>query len=355
MRAGRILDRREAVRLDRPALHHRRCLRHLLCRGGLDGLGPQLRHALLREVHRGRRGRLRLDGRSCVLGGDLFPVLPRLPHLPPGDLHQRRHSARVRLQLLPAAPPAEVRLAFDARHRRGAFGHAGRGDSGHAGVPAVAGHARPAQGRPGGAAAGVEHEGGGGAEATGDKGGRGVDESCTDDVVEPVATHRGEGVWKELLLRPTPAVRRILIASLGIHFFEHATGIEAVVLYTPRIFKKAGISSRSKLLFVTMGMGVTKTAFILVATLLLDKVGRRPLLLTSVAGMILSLSSLGFGLTMADHSQQKLPWALGLCIVSLLLFVAFFSIGLAPVTWVYSSEIFPLRLRAQGASMGGWL
>ncbi|URD72864.1 hypothetical protein MUK42_09237 [Musa troglodytarum] len=159
----------------------------------------------------------------------------------------------------------------------------------------------------------------------------GVDESCTDDV----------GVWKELLLRPTPAVRRILIASLGIHFFEHATGIEAVVLYTPRIFKKAGISSRSKLLFVTMGMGVTKTAFILVATLLLDKVGRRPLLLTSVAGMILSLSSLGFGLTMADHSQQKLPWALGLCIVSLLLFVAFFSIGLAPVTWVYSSEIFP--------------
>ncbi|URD77057.1 hypothetical protein MUK42_09180 [Musa troglodytarum] len=166
--------------------------------------------------------------------------------------------------------------------------------------------------------------------ATGDKGGRGVDESSPDDVVEPVATHRGEGVWKELLLRPTPAVRRILIASLGIHFFEHATGIEAVVLYTPRIFKKAGISSRSKLLFVTMGMGVTKTAFILVATLLLDKVGRRPLLLTSVAGMILSLSSLGFGLTMADHSQQKLPWALGLCIVSLLLFVAFFSIGLAP-------------------------
>ncbi|CAL9191835.1 unnamed protein product [Musa hybrid cultivar] len=180
----------------------------------------------------------------------------------------------------------------------------------------------------------------------------GVDESCTDDVVEPVATHRGEGVWKELLLRPTPAVRRILIAALGIHFFEHATGIEAVVLYTPRIFKKAGISSRSKLLFVTMGMGVTKTAFILVATFLLDKVGRRPLLLTSVAGMIVSLSSLGIGLTMADHSQQTLPWALGLCIASLLLFVAFFSVGLAPVTWVYSSEIFPLRLRAQGASMG---
>ncbi|CAL9064635.1 unnamed protein product [Musa banksii] len=77
------------------------------------------------------------------------------------------------VSILPAAPPAEVRLAFDARRRRGAFGHAGRGDSGHAGVTAVAGHARPPQGRPGGAAAGVEHERGGGAEATGDKGGRG--------------------------------------------------------------------------------------------------------------------------------------------------------------------------------------
>ncbi|XP_058080785.1 probable polyol transporter 6 [Magnolia sinica] len=179
----------------------------------------------------------------------------------------------------------------------------------------------------------------------------GIDASCTDDFVK-LPRLKGEGVWKELILRPTPTVKRILVAAIGIHFFEHATGIEAVVLYSPRIFKKAGIHSKSKLLIVTVAVGFTKTCFILVATCLLDKVGRRPLLLTSTAGMFVSLSGLGFGLTMVEHSKQKLMWAISLCIGGILSFVAFFSIGLGPITWVYSSEIFPLRLRAQGASIG---
>lgn len=183
----------------------------------------------------------------------------------------------------------------------------------------------------------------------------GIYNDCSDDGAKKVdgAKPKGGGVvWKELFLRPTPPVKRILIAALGIHFFQHATGIEAVVLYSPRIFKKAGVHTKNKLLAATVGVGVTKTSFIFVASLLLDKIGRRPLLLTSLGGMIVSLSGLGFGLTMVDHSNGKLKWALALCIVGLLLFVAFFSIGLGPITWVYSSEIFPLRLRAQGSSFG---
>ncbi|MQM07518.1 hypothetical protein Taro_040353 [Colocasia esculenta] len=164
---------------------------------------------------------------------------------------------------------------------------------------------------------------------------------------------RGEGVWKELLVRPSPAVRRILVAAVGIHFFEHATGIEAVVLYTPRILKKAGLQGRKPLLGATMGVGATKTCFILVATFLLDRVGRRPLLLTSLVGMILALSGLGFGLTAAEKSGGEFPtWAVALCIAMILTFVASFSVGLGPITWVYSSEIFPLRLRAQGVGLG---
>lgn len=159
-------------------------------------------------------------------------------------------------------------------------------------------------------------------------------------------------MWKELLLRPTPAVRRILIAAIGIHFFEHATGIEAVVLYSPRIFKKAGIRTQNKLLIATMGVGLTKTCFLLVATFLIDKVGRRPLLLTSLGGMALSLAGLGFGLTMVERSGERLGWDIALSIAAVFVFLAFFSIGLGPITWVYSSEIFPLRLRAQGASLG---
>ncbi|XP_010446762.2 PREDICTED: probable polyol transporter 6 [Camelina sativa] len=181
----------------------------------------------------------------------------------------------------------------------------------------------------------------------------GIDPKCKDDVVkmENKKTH-GEGVWKELILRPTPAVRRVLLTALGIHFFQHATGIEAVLLYGPKIFKKAGITAKDKLFLVTIGVGIMKTTFIFTATFLLDKVGRRKLLLTSVGGMVIALTTLGFGLTMAQNSGGKLAWALVLSIVAAYSFVAVFSIGLGPITWVYSSEVFPLKLRAQGASLG---
>ncbi|KAL7231981.1 hypothetical protein ACSBR2_010072 [Camellia fascicularis] len=181
----------------------------------------------------------------------------------------------------------------------------------------------------------------------------GIDENCTDDVVKRPAMNRGEGVWKELLLRPTPPVRWMLLAAIGIHFFEHATGIDAVMLYGPRIFKKAGITNKDKLLLATVGIGLTKTVCILIALLSLDKVGRRPLLLTSVAGMIVALSGLGFGLTMVHHhTNGKLVWALAFSMAATYTYVAFFNIGLAPVTWVYSSEIFPSKLRAQGHAIG---
>lgn len=163
---------------------------------------------------------------------------------------------------------------------------------------------------------------------------------------------KGESVWKELILRPSHCVRWMLITVVGIHFFEHATGIEAVMLYSPRIFKQAGVTSKNKLLLAVIGIGVTKVVCLIIATMLLDRIGRRRLLLISLGGMICALSVLGFSLTMADQSAEKLVWALGLSIASTYITVGFFNIGLGPVTWVYSSEIFPLRLRAQGASIG---
>lgn len=181
----------------------------------------------------------------------------------------------------------------------------------------------------------------------------GIPDTCNDDVV--AVTRRkshGEGVWRELLVYPTPAVRHVLIAAVGIHFFQQSSGIDAVVLYSPRIFEKAGVTSSDHKLLATIAVGFCKTVFILVSTFFLDRVGRRPLLLTSVAGMIISLTALGCGLTIIDHSNEKLMWAIGLCIAMTLTFVASFSMGLGPIAWVYSSEIFPLRLRAQGASIG---
>jgi len=159
-------------------------------------------------------------------------------------------------------------------------------------------------------------------------------------------------LWKELLIKPTPAVRWIFFAAIGIHFFEHAAGIEAVILYSPRIFKAAGIVSKNKLLLATIGVGVTKCVFNLVAASLLDKLGRRPLLLTSTGGAVAALIALGLGLTVVEHSKEKVSWALGLSIAATYIYMAFFSIGLAPITWVYSSEIFPLKFRGIGGGLG---
>ncbi|XP_054787424.1 polyol transporter 5-like [Prosopis cineraria] len=181
----------------------------------------------------------------------------------------------------------------------------------------------------------------------------GIPEGCNDDVIHVTAKQNlGEGVWKELFLHPTPAVRHIVIAALGIHFFQQASGIDAVVLYSPTIFKKAGITSDTDLLLATIAVGFVKTIFILVATFMLDRVGRRPLLLSSVGGMVLSLVTLAATLTVIDHSKAKLMWAIVLSIAMVLSYVATFSIGAGPITWVYSSEIFPLKLRAQGAAAG---
>ncbi|KAH7850598.1 hypothetical protein Vadar_000305 [Vaccinium darrowii] len=180
----------------------------------------------------------------------------------------------------------------------------------------------------------------------------GIPEDCDDNVVQVSKRSHGEGVWKELFVHPTPTVKHILLAGVGIHFFQQCSGIDAVVLYSPKIFEKAGITSKSDKLLATVAVGFSKTIFILVATFLLDRVGRRPLLLTSVGGMIASLATLGTCLTIIDHSEKKVIWAVALAITSVLSFVASFSIGLGPIAWVYSSEIFPLRLRAQGTSMG---
>lgn len=180
----------------------------------------------------------------------------------------------------------------------------------------------------------------------------GIPEDCHDDIVQVSKQSHGEGVWKELLVSPTPAVRHILLAGVGIHFFQQTSGIDAVVLYSPKIFMKAGITNKDMILLATVAVGFVKTVFILVATFLLDRIGRRPLLLTSVAGMIISLGSLGMSLTVIDHSTATVHWAVALAIFSVMAYVATFSIGMGPITWVYSSEIFPLRLRAQGTSIG---
>ncbi|TVU38194.1 hypothetical protein EJB05_11550 [Eragrostis curvula] len=187
----------------------------------------------------------------------------------------------------------------------------------------------------------------------------GVPDDLDGDVVAvPKNSNREEKqVWKELILSPTPAVRRILFSTFGLQFFQQASGVDSVVLYSPRVFQSAGITDDNQLLATTCAVGVTKTLIVLVAGYLLDRVGRRPLMLCSSGGMAVSLVGLGTGLTVVSRHPagggEAVPsWAVGLCVASTLAFVAFFSVGLGPMTAVYTSEIFPLRVRALGYAVG---
>ncbi|OIT40715.1 PREDICTED: polyol transporter 5-like [Nicotiana attenuata] len=177
-----------------------------------------------------------------------------------------------------------------------------------------------------------------------------VGQSPSDSTGSIPSKWKGQGVWKELL-RPSRPLRRILVAAIGINFFMQASGNDAVVYYTPSVFNAAGIDNRKGLVGVTILMGIAKTSFCIVSALFLDNFGRRPMLLLGTTGMAVSLAGLGLGSMYLHNSYHKPLWAIALCVVAVCADVSFFSIGLGPITWVYSSEIFPIRLRAQGSSL----
>lgn len=156
-----------------------------------------------------------------------------------------------------------------------------------------------------------------------------------------------KSVWQEIL-QPSPPVRRMLITGCGIQCFQQITGIDTTVYYSPTIFKDAGMTQNSKLLAATVAVGFTKTVFILVATFLIDELGRKPLLYVSTIGMTACLFGLSLSLALLGHEEAGII----LSIVSVCGNVAFFSIGLGPICWVLTSEIFPLRLRAQASALG---
>ncbi|XP_078161652.1 putative polyol transporter 4 [Carex rostrata] len=172
------------------------------------------------------------------------------------------------------------------------------------------------------------------------------------EAANPAKKHEERAVWREIF-NPTPSFRRMLITGCGIQCFQQITGIDATVYYSPTIFRDAGIQSDKQILAATISVGLTKTMFILVAIFLIDRVGRKPLLYVSTIGMTACLALLGIALTHQHVSGLVSPdVGVGLAIFAVCGNVAFFSVGMGPICWVLTSEIFPLRFRAQASAVG---
>jgi MFS family permease len=170
-----------------------------------------------------------------------------------------------------------------------------------------------------------------------------------EDVVMNSSGNRGGGAWKEVATKA--GVRRVLAIVLTLQFFQQASGIDSVVLYGPRVLAMAGVTSNTLLLSLNVLFGVAKAGSILVAMVLADRVGRRPLLLVSTGGMTVALLVLG-SLFAAFAGAKDDAAVAAVSVAAVVAFVVAFSVGFGPLAWVYSSEILPLRLRGQGAGLG---
>ena len=149
----------------------------------------------------------------------------------------------------------------------------------------------------------------------------------------------GQGSFRELF---RPAFRRPLLIAVVLAVFQQVTGINAILYYAPRIFESVGFARMSAIGQSTI-VGLVNMLFTVVAIVLADRVGRRPLLLIATGGMGVSLVLLG-----AAFRFPVLPASALLLII--LLYIAFFASAMGPLVWVVMAEIFPIKVR--GSAMG---
>jgi SP family arabinose:H+ symporter-like MFS transporter len=165
------------------------------------------------------------------------------------------------------------------------------------------------------------------------------------DIVTSIDVEHGHGSeplfsWK---------YRLPIFLAVSIAMFNQLSGINAILYYLNDIFAKAGFSKVSGNLQAVM-IGFTNLVFCMIAMSIIDRAGRKTLLLIGSVGCCVSLSGVA-AIFIANTHENLLVWLL-------VGFIAFFSFSQGAVIWVYLAEVFPTRVRAKGQSLGSlthWL
>ena len=164
----------------------------------------------------------------------------------------------------------------------------------------------------------------------------------------------------------SPVIAKPLIISIGLMAFQQFSGINAILFNAASIFARAGFEDGK---LVSIAVGVIQLFGTGLACLIMDRAGRRILLLTTAIGMFVTLVGLGvyfeiyippksdalLGSISHSVAASKINWLSILCLV---LFNFFFALAWGPVPWLVMSEIFPLRARGPASSMAtmaNWL
>lgn len=235
-------------------------------------------------------------------------------------------------------------------------------------------------------------------------GGEEYAEYTITEIQRGMELEKEEGSLKELFSYRN---RTIMIIAIGIAFFQQITGINAIFYYAPTIFEQAGGSTDSSFLQAIV-VGLTNLFFTLVAIWLIDRLGRKPLLLIGTTFMTIALGMATYAFnnatyefndaTLAKVSNQEIKVALqdlngqsfdsqsvlfeavkpvlkendlfqdfkrneityfiqinaSLVLIAILLYVAAFAISLGPVMWTLISEIFPSKIKGLAISVVGF-
>jgi MFS transporter, SP family, arabinose:H+ symporter len=147
-----------------------------------------------------------------------------------------------------------------------------------------------------------------------------------------------------------PGYRTALLIGVVLAILQQVTGINAIMYYAPEIFKKVGVGTNASFT-ETIIVGLVNFVFTIVSLWLIDKAGRKTLLIIGAAIMTVSLAVVGFEFH-GTHPNGTLV------LIFILLFVAAFAVSFGPIVWLVIAEIFPTNIRGRAtaiASVALWL
>jgi sugar porter (SP) family MFS transporter len=169
------------------------------------------------------------------------------------------------------------------------------------------------------------------------------------DIEPEIAEVRQVSSQQKATLRDlmSPRIRPLVTIGVLLAVFQQVTGINTVIYYAPTLLQGAGFGDNAALLANVVN-GAVNVAMTLVAIRLLDRVGRRVLLIAGTSGMAVGMFLTGFAFIGGDKLKGGLAV---MAIVGLLVYTGSFAIGLGPVFWLLIAEIYPLRVRGAAMSM----
>ncbi len=159
-------------------------------------------------------------------------------------------------------------------------------------------------------------------------------------IEESVKEEKDSGTFREVF---SPRMRPILFIGVFLCVFSQITGINSIMYYAPVIFQSIGAAASSAVT-QTAVIGGGNLIFTFVAISLIDRLGRKPLLIGGVSGMIISLTTIAT----AFYFKRTEGYII---LILILMYIASFSASVGAVTWVIVSEIFPNKLRSKAMSV----